>query len=240
MSAASAAPDREPAIAPIAPTTRDGNASTRVADALREAIVRGEYPPGSRIRQEVIAERFGASRVPVREALKILEADGIITVVANAGAWVSRLSLAECEEVYQTRERVEPLLLRYSAPHLTSEQLDHLESLAERMAATTDVEEFLRLDREFHWGTYAGAETLVLGDLVRRLWSTTQPYRRAYTLMIDAHSQRIVHDEHHMLVTALRDDDIDTAERVIEGHIRRTRRLLANHPEAFESLDASP
>ena len=96
---------------------------------------------------------------------------------------------------------------------------------------------FLRLDREFHWGTYAGAETLVLGDLVRRLWSTTQPYRRAYTLMIDAHSQRIVHDEHHMLVTALRDGDIDAAERVIEGHIRRTRRLLAQHPEVFAGDD---
>lgn len=235
MSAASAA--SSPA-SPPAPATRDGNASMRVADALRDAIVRGEYPPGSRIRQEEIAERFGASRVPVREALKILEADGIVTLRANAGAWVSRLSLAECEEVYQTRERVEPLLLRYSAPHLTAEQLDHLESLAERMAATTDVEEFLRLDREFHWGTYAAADTLVLGDLVRRLWSTTQPYRRAYTRMIDAHSQRIVHDEHHMLVTALRDADLDTAERVIEGHIRRTRRLLASHPEVFEEGSA--
>jgi DNA-binding GntR family transcriptional regulator len=215
--------------------TRDGNASTRVADALREAIMGGEHPPGSRIRQEEIAERYGASRVPVREALKILEADGLVTLVANTGAWVSQLSLAECEEVYQTRERVEPLLLRYSAPNLTGAALDELERLAERMAQTTDVEEFLRLDRAFHAGTYAGADTLVLGDLVRRLWSTTQPYRRAYTLMIDAHSQRIVHDEHHMLVTALRDGDLDTAERVIEGHIRRTRRLLASHPEVFAS-----
>lgn len=215
------------------PATRDGNASARVADALREAIVAGVYPPGSRLRQEEIAERFGASRVPVREALKTLESDGLITVVANTGAWVSRLTLAECEEVYQTRERVEPLLLRFSVPNLSPAELDHLTELAERMSATDDVEEFLRLDREFHWGTYAGAETLVLGDLVRRLWSTTQPYRRAYTLLIDAHSQRIVHDEHHMLVTALREHDTDTAERTIEGHIRRTRRLLAGHPEVF-------
>ncbi len=220
--------------------TRDGNASARVADALREAIVGGEYPPGSRIRQEEIAERFGASRVPVREALKALEADGLVTLVANTGAWVTQLSLAECEEVYQTRERVEPLLLRYSAPHLDDAELDELERLAERMAETSDVEEFLRLDREFHQRSYAGADTLVLGDLVRRLWNTTQPYRRAYTLMIDAHSQRIVHDEHHMLVTALRDHDIDTAERVIEGHIRRTRRLLASHPEVFATLPAIP
>lgn len=215
--------------------TRDGNASLRVADALREAISHGVYPPGTRLRQEEIAERFGASRVPVREALKVLEADGIVTLVANTGAWVSRLTLAECEEVYQTRERLEPLLLRMSAPHLDNSTIDELERLAERMAETTDVEEFLRLDRDFHWGTYSGADTLVLGDLVRRLWNTTQPYRRAYTLIIDAHSQRIVHDEHHMIVTALRDGDLDTAERVIEGHIRRTRRLLSQHPEVFAS-----
>ncbi|WP_082599153.1 GntR family transcriptional regulator [Yonghaparkia sp. Soil809] len=240
MSGASARIDRARPARAAPPATRDGNASARVADALREAIVGGEYPPGSRIRQEEIAERFGASRVPVREALKALEADGLVTLVANTGAWVTRLSLAECEEVYQTRERVEPLLLRYSAPHLDEAALDGLERLAERMAETTDVEEFLRLDREFHQRSYAGAETLVLGDLVRRLWNTTQPYRRAYTLMIDAHSQRIVHDEHHMLVTALRDQDVDTAERVIEGHIRRTRRLLASHPEVFETLPTIP
>lgn len=240
MSGASAPMDRARPPRVAAPLTRDGNASARVADALREAIVGGEYPPGSRIRQEAIAERFGASRVPVREALKALEADGLVTLVANTGAWVTRLSLAECEEVYQTRERVEPLLLRYSAPHLDEAELDELERLAERMAETSDVEEFLRLDREFHQRSYAGADTLVLGDLVRRLWNTTQPYRRAYTLMIDAHSQRIVHDEHHMLVTALRDHDIDTAERVIEGHIRRTRRLLASHPEVFATLPTIP
>ncbi len=240
MSGASAPLDRSRPPRAVAPATRDGNASARVADALREAIVGGEYPPGSRIRQEEIAERFGASRVPVREALKALEADGLVTLVANTGAWVTQLSLAECEEVYQTRERVEPLLLRYSAPHLDDAELDELERLAERMAETSDVEEFLRLDREFHQRSYAGADTLVLGDLVRRLWNTTQPYRRAYTLMIDAHSQRIVHDEHHMLVTALRDHDIDTAERVIEGHIRRTRRLLASHPEVFATLPAIP
>ena len=106
-------------------------------------------------------------------------------------------------------------------------------ALAEAMVATDDVEEFLRLDRAFHLAMYAGARTLVLSDLVERLWNSTQPYRRAYTLMIDAHSQRIVHDEHHMLVTALREADIDSAERILEGHIRRTRRRLAAHPQLF-------
>lgn len=217
------------------PIPRDGNASARVADALRNAIARGEYAPGMRLRQEEIADQFGASRVPVREALKTLEDEGLVTLVANTGAWVSELTLAECEEVYQTRERLEPLLVRYSAPHLSAEQLEQMERLASSMADVTDVAEFLALDREFHMLSYAGAATLMLGDLVRKLWNTTQPYRRAYTMLIDVHSHRIVHDEHHLLVTALREGDVESAERTVESHIRRTRRLLANHPEIFST-----
>ena len=134
----------------LAPVTRDGSASRRVAAGIRDAISHGEYAPGARLRQEEIAERFGASRVPVREALKELEAEGLVSLVANAGAWVSQLTLRECEEVYQTRERLEPLLLHYSAPHLTPDDLDAMDSLARAMAETEDIAEFLRLDREFH------------------------------------------------------------------------------------------
>jgi DNA-binding GntR family transcriptional regulator len=212
-----------------------GTTSLQIADRLRDDIVHGALPPGTRLRQEELAERYGASRVPVREALKALEAEGLVTLVANAGAWVSQLTLAECEEVYQARERLEPLLLRYSAPHVTDQDLDELERLATSMAATDDVAEFLRLDREFHMLSYAGADTLVLGDLVRRFWNTTQPYRRAYTLLVDAHSQRIIHDEHHLLVTSLRERDVEGAEQVIASHIRRTRRMLARHPEIFSA-----
>jgi DNA-binding GntR family transcriptional regulator len=70
--------------------------SGRVADALRDEILHGRMAPGARIRQEEIAARLGVSRVPVREALRILEADGLVTLVANTGAWVAHLSLAEC------------------------------------------------------------------------------------------------------------------------------------------------
>ena len=100
-----------------------GAAGTRVAAELREAILAGEYSPGARIRQEDVAERHGASRVPVREALRRLESEGLVTLVANTGAWVAQLNLQECEEMYQIRERLEPLLLRYNVPLLTDEQI---------------------------------------------------------------------------------------------------------------------
>jgi DNA-binding GntR family transcriptional regulator len=215
-------------------TTRDGAASERVADALRSAILGGEYPPGTRIRQEDVAARHGASRIPAREALRILEADGLVTLVANTGAWVSRLSLEECDELYRIRERIEPLLLEYSVPALGDAQIAGLADLAARMEAGGDVEQFLDLDRRFHLGTYAGARTLMLGETVERLWNRTQHYRRAYSLGLDAEHNRIVHDEHHMLVRALEDRDVEDAQRVLVGHIRRTRLELARHPHIFD------
>ena len=104
--------------------------------------------------------------------------------MANSGARVSSLSLTECEEIYRVRERVEPLLLRMSAPGLATDARP-ARGLAEQMAGTADPEEFLALDRAFHLGTYAGADTVVLTDLVHRLWNRTQAYRRVYTALMD-------------------------------------------------------
>jgi DNA-binding GntR family transcriptional regulator len=213
---------------------RDGVTGARVADELRTAILHGVYPPGTRLRQEELASQYGASRVPVREALRLLESEGLVTTVANAGAWIAKLSLDECVELYQVRERIEPLLLRYSLPTLGEQQIDRLAELADLMRETDDVERFLQLDREFHLGSYAGASTTFLGPTVERLWNTTQHYRRAFTQLLDLDSHRILHDEHHMLVSAIRERDSDEAERVLLGHIRRTRRQLARHPEVFE------
>jgi DNA-binding GntR family transcriptional regulator len=214
--------------------TRDGDAGARIADGIRAGIIAGEYPPGTRIRQEDVAAMYGASRVPVREAIRQLEFEGLVTVVANSGTWVSRLSLAECEEIYLMRERLEPLLLRYSAPRLTPDELALLGDLAHRISVVgSDTESFLALDAEFHLASYAAADTAQLGGLVQKLWNATAPYRRAYVSSWEPDSRRIAHEEHHLMVAALRDGDIEEAERVLAGHIRRTRRQLAKSPEVF-------
>jgi DNA-binding GntR family transcriptional regulator len=209
--------------------------SQQIANTLKEEILSGKYPPGVRIRQEAIAEQFGASRSPVREALRILEADGLINLVAHTGAWISHLSLTECEEMYQLRERIEPLLLRLSIPHLTSSVIEELQELITQMESTTEVERFLKLDRQFHLLTYSRAETVLVGEMVNRLWNTTQHYRRAYSQMMAATSFKPAHYEHHLLLTAIINHDADDAERILFGHIRRTRLELAQHPDVFNS-----
>jgi DNA-binding GntR family transcriptional regulator len=210
-------------------------ASHRIADALRAAILDGSYRPGMRIRQEDIAARSGASRIPVREALRMLQAEGLVTLVANSGAWVTRLTLAECAELYQVRERLEPLLLRASMPGLDDAAVDRMADLAAAMErADGDVDAFLRADREFHLASYAAATAGETSRIIGRLWNTTQHYRREFTKLA-AHRDRlgVTHLEHRLLLDCVRRGDADDAERVLVMHVRRTRLELCRHPEIF-------
>lgn len=219
-------------------SSRHGDAGARIALALRNQIIEGSLRPGTRIRQEELADKFGASRVPVREALSILVSEGLVNTVSNSGSWVARLTLAECEEIYQMRERLEPLLLRMSAPLLTSTDFVTLEDLAHRIELATknnDVDDFMHCDREFHLTTYQHARTQQLGKLIVKLWNSTGPYRRAYVSTWSHNLQRIACDEHNMLIAALREGELDDAELIIAAHIRRTRRQLSTHPEIFDA-----
>jgi DNA-binding GntR family transcriptional regulator len=212
---------------------RDNVASHRIADSLRTEILGGALAPGTRIRQEDLADRFGASRIPVREAIRMLHADGLITMVANSGAWVSRLTLEECVEAYSIRERLEPLLLRTSMPRLDTATIDRLDELAHGMEANSDVGFFMASDREFHLSSYSGAPRGSLWDIIHRLWNTTQHYRRAYATLVGVAGIGVTHLEHHLLVDCIRRRDPDDAERVLVTHIRRTRLELEKHPDLF-------
>jgi DNA-binding GntR family transcriptional regulator len=212
---------------------RDNVASHRIAESIRSSILDGELAPGTRVRQEDLAERFGASRVPAREALRLLASEGLVVLVANSGAWVSRLSLEECSEAYQIRERLEPLLLRNSMQSLSDETVDTLAGLAVEMQNNTDVDKFMRLDREFHLTSYSGASMQSLADIIHRLWNTTQHYRRVYSTLVGIDGRGPNHLEHTLLVDSIRRRDADDAERLLVTHIRRTRLELDKHPDVF-------
>ncbi len=215
---------------PEAEQRLNGVASQRVIDQIRDLILSGELAPGERILQEDLARRFGMSRIPIREAIRYLESDGLVTLKSNSGAWVAKLDYAECIEVYKIRERIEPLALAESVPHLDEDQLSALESLVERIELARNIEEFLRLDREFHLGSYVAAGMPELVRLIQRYWNRTQQYRRAYTRMIGPQGRWVINHEHRLIMESMKRRDAETAASLLTVHIRRTRLALADHP----------
>ncbi|GAA1296737.1 GntR family transcriptional regulator [Planotetraspora silvatica] len=213
--------------------SRNHAASHRVADYLRAAILSGEIGPGERIRQEDVAERFGASRLPVREALRILEAEGLTEHEQHKGARVPSLSMRDLSVIYQIRERLEPLALTESIPNLTQHDLRELDRLQQRIEADTGIDEFLALDREFHLMTYTGCQVDQLSMMVVRLWNSTQHYRRAFMKVSGSGRRWVINAEHRLLLDAMERRDSVDAERHLAGHIRRTRTELSRHPEVF-------
>src|SRR4029078_13747600 len=105
-----------------APLQRQTVASMTV-EALRERILRGDYPEGEPLRQDALADELGVSRIPVREALRQLEAEGLVTFSPHRGAVVSTLSLEEIEELFELRADIEADLLRRAMPHVATEDV---------------------------------------------------------------------------------------------------------------------
>lgn len=208
--------------------------SGRVAAYLREAILGGDLKPGDRIRQEEVAARLGASRLPVREALRMLEAEGLTEHEPHKGARVPRLTRHEVDVIYRMRERLEPLALVESLPQLDAADHERLEEVQQRIEDNEDLEKFLDLDREFHMLTYSGCTIEPLNQNVTRLWNSTQPYRRAYVALGGRSRMWVVNAEHRLILDAVVRRDASDAERYLEGHIRRTRTELSHHPEVFE------
>ena len=215
-------------------TSGDGSVSSaRVAAYLRETILGGRLRPGDRIRQEEMAGRLGASRLPVREALRMLEAEGLTELEPHKGARVPRLTQHEVEVIYQMRERLEPLALAESLPRLDAGDHDRLGQLQQRIEENDDLEKFLGLDREFHMLTYRGCQVEPLNSVVARLWNSTQPYRRSYVTLGGQDRMWLVNAEHRLILDAVLRRDATDGERYLAGHIRRTRTELSRHPEVF-------
>ena len=212
-----------------------GAATDRVADSLRAAILRGEIAPGTWIRQEEVADRLGSSRLPVREALRILDAEGLVEHERHRGARVPLLSAHEVDVIYRMREQLEQLAIAESIPFLTEADVVRLEEIQREIEDGGDVGAFLDLDRRFHLRSYAGCAIEQLTGTVTRLWNSTAHYRRAFVTLGGPGRRWVINAEHRLLLDAISRRDVVDAERFLAGHIRRTRIELRRHPEIFGS-----
>ena len=159
----------------------------------------------------------------------LLAAENLIEQEANKGARVPRLDMHEVDVIYRMRERLEPLALAESIPRLTEEDVRRLDHIQGQIETNSDVSRFLELDREFHLLTYSGCHIDPLTSMVRRLWNSTQHYRRAFVTISGPGRMWVVNAEHRLVLDAIERGDITDGERYLSGHIRRTRVELARH-----------
>jgi DNA-binding GntR family transcriptional regulator len=229
--------------APIDPLPNDEAVvelrSQLVARRLREAIVGGRYSPGERLRQEEIAGEMGISRVPVREALRQLETEGLVTLAPHAGATVAQLDANDLDEIYAIRIAVEPMLIAESAPRLDQAQLEHLRDLVLAIEAAADApERWLELDRRFHVESFAGAPMPQARELVEGFWNRTQHYRRAHVFGMTRDDLDVVQLEHRLILDALRRGNGEDAGAALRTHLRRTREALHQRSGLFGAGEA--
>lgn len=206
-----------------------------VVDGVRRQVMTGELPPGSAIVQEDLAEKFGVSRVPVREALKRLEGEGVVSYQAHYGFRVTKLDIEELIEVYEMREWLETGLVRASIPRLARENLHVMQDAMRQMAdaaGADDIERVGEQNRRFHFQLFEPAGLHRALRTVRQLWDTTDPYRPLYfNLHYDAATVNLEHEE---IVTAAFAHDVGRTIMLLNLHradaVRRLRELLGGRP----------
>ncbi|HUF27390.1 MAG TPA: GntR family transcriptional regulator [Gemmatimonadaceae bacterium] len=194
--------------------------SSVVLAALRERIVRGVYRDGAPLRQDALAEELGVSRIPVRESLRQLEAEGLVTFSPHRGAVVSTLSLPEIEEVFFLRAELEGDLLRRAVPRMTTDQLDlSLEILDryDRMLDAGDIAGYGEMNWQFHSTLYAPAERPITMVIVHRLHQHSDRYLRVQLALTRGESR--ASEEHRAIVAAARRGDARLACRLLREHI---------------------
>jgi DNA-binding GntR family transcriptional regulator len=172
-----------------------------VADQLRREIIQGLIEPGKRVNVRQLGLRLDVSAIPIREALRLLEAEGLIETIPNVGSVVARVSQAELESVYELRRLIEPAIARRAVANMsdsytdtlrkTLDELEEIERETEGMNSS-----LLSTHRRFHWELLAPGATPLVEDTIRRLWRISERYvaltRRTALPAADAqHSQMV-------------------------------------------------
>jgi DNA-binding GntR family transcriptional regulator len=189
-----------------------------VADHVRDAILRGELPPGERLDETSIAALLKVSRTPVRSALRNLAAEGLVEVYPHRGALVSGLSTDELEEVYHVREMLEGSAARLAAPNVDAQRLALLESTLSELEETTDPNSWLELNNRFHDRVYEAAHRPRMLSIIEYVRNIATPNMRVF---IDSPGfTDSSNSEHRRILDACAKGDGDLAQAEVQNHLR--------------------
>jgi DNA-binding GntR family transcriptional regulator len=187
-----------------------------VAADLRARILSGELPPGAALRQVALAGELGVSRIPLREAIRLLSSEGLVDVQSHRGAYVSELSMAEVREFFDLRIQLEPWLLRLAVPDLQADNLARAAALVSQMDNAA-ADEWSRLNWQLHAELYAPVDRPYSINIVRTLHEKCQRYLNHRNVSA---AQRVqARREHTELIELCRRGDADAASIAMARHI---------------------
>ncbi|MGV1049066.1 MAG: GntR family transcriptional regulator [Solirubrobacterales bacterium] len=209
------------------------NANDAAANIIRRAIIRGELLPGERLKEAEIARELGISRTPVREAMLVLQAEGLLDLAPSRGATVRPYDLDELLLLYDLRQLLEGYAARYAATRITPEQLRELEESCERMESL-DFGDIVAHNEEnifFHSHVLDIVGSDRLRHIVKSLLEIPLPYKRGYWSDEENKDRSIGY--HRRIVAALRAGDPGGAEQAMRDHLEDSGRRTV---EAFEAV----
>jgi DNA-binding GntR family transcriptional regulator len=201
-----------------------GSAPDLVREGVRKAILDGAFGPGTQLRQDELAERYGTSRIPVREALRQLEAEGLVTIHPNRGAVVSTLSLDDVLEMLEIRIALECRALRLAIPNMVDVDFEAAADILKSYDAEPRPQKWGEMNWQFHKALYAPSNRPKLIAMIEANYGHVGRFIRVQVSL--AAGKERPQREHYAMLEACRRGDADGAARMLEEHIIHTQKSL--------------
>lgn len=192
---------------------------SKIYRILREAIIKGQLQPGERLVQDDLAKTLNVSRMPIREAIKQLAAEGYVTVEPHKGAVVKQFTIHELEEIYFLRAKFEPMAAAESLKLMSPQLVIQLRELNEKMKKTDDTDEYVQLNIQFHHLLIKDCPWGKLNSIIENLW-TGFPQQTPHLLPNQIATSI---NEHDLMVEALANNNIELTCQLLEQHITRAK-----------------
>ena len=201
-----------------------------VFQVIRTAIVRGELPGDMPLRQDEISTALSVSHIPVREAFRQLEAQGLVRIYPNRGAVVTKLSCKELSDVMDTRILLEVGALRLALPHITEEDLARARELLELFSKEKDPIKGAELNLKLHFSLYDPSDNQTLLSLIDQMHANVDRYITPFFGKEEVSAELYTVDEHSQIISACESKDTELATAILRTHLQRTKNLLLKSP----------
>ena len=209
----------------------------KILETIRDAIIAGTLKPGEKVAEPELAERFGISRTPIREAFRQLESEGYLTVFPRKGAVVASFSQRDVEEFYAIKSILEGYAARRACENLTPRDLDKLQSINAKLlhlAEGVDIKNFFKVHNDFHEMFLKAADNEKLYDMITNLVGKFQRLRIA-SLSLPGR-MRISVQEHEKIIEAFRAKNPDLAEKLVRKNAEYGGKVLMQSTEGCSPL----